>query len=474
MSKKYRLSRRTILRGLAGGSLVTVGLPALEAMLDNHGTAYAAGQPFPKRFGTWFYGVGLIARNAGDAITAFFPPSAPGPSWQPARLLQPLMAAKDYVTVLGGLQWPLGNSQAHHVSRTGPLSGSYNTNNIGNGGKQGPGADPLASSIDRIVADAWKGRTRIDSVEIAISRSGHYAGMSSFTPTQVFNGEFDPANVYKRLFGAGVPMAAGSMPAPSGPAPVPKDALARQSVLDAVLADAQELRKRLGKADGVRLDAHLSGLDEIENQIKALEMAGSLPSQAVAACKLPPSAGMRGDSGGHEDLEGISKVMSDLLVMALACDLTRVFSYEFGSAEGNTIFWQVGLTQALHGLTHAGGNWDPGLLNAAEFSMKQFAYLVEKLRATPQGAGNLLDSLCLYWTTEYLAASNHQMSSGNHPILVVGKANGALRAGQYLRPASADNGSKACLALLHAVDVMAPSFGSGPGQATAPLTGLLA
>ena len=474
MSKKHRLSRRTILRGLAGGSLVTVGLPALEAMLNDHGTAYAAGQPFPKRFGTWYYGVGLIARNAADAVTAFFPPSAPGPTWQPARLLQPLVPAKAYVTVVGGLQWPLGNSQAHHVSRTGPLSGSYNTDNIGNGGKHGPGADPLAPSIDRIVADAWKGRTRIDSVEIAISRSGHYAGMASFTPTQVFNGEFDPANVYKRLFSAGVPMPAGSTPAPTGPAPVPKEAKAGQSVLDAVLADAQDLRQRLGKSDVMRLDAHLAGLDEIENQIKALEMASSLPSQAVAACKLPPNAAARSDSTGHEDLEGISKVMSDLLVMALACDLTRVFSYEFGSAEGNTIFWQVGLSQALHGLTHAAGNWDPGLLNAAEFSMKQFAYLVEKLRATPQGAGNLLDSLCLYWVTEYLAASNHQMSSGNHPILVVGKANGALKAGPYLKPASTDTGSKACLAMLHAVDVMAASFVTGPGQATTPLPGLLA
>jgi hypothetical protein len=178
--------------------------------------------------------------------------------------------------------------------------------------------------------------------------------------------------------------------------------------------------------------------------------------------------------GGKEDLEGINKVMADMLVMALACDLTRVFSYEFGCAQGNTIFWQVGLSTALHLLTHASGNQDDALQNAAEYSMKQFAYFVEKLRNTQQGAGNLLDSMCIYWVTEYLAASNHLMACGNHPMMIIGKANGALRSGQSIRPPSPQVGSQACISMLNAVDIMVPSFGAGPGQATQPLAGILA
>src|SRR5204863_8417498 len=133
MSKMHILNRRTMLRGLMGGGMVTVGLPALDCMLNNNGDAYAQGKAFPKRFGTWYYGVGLACGNAGGAANAFFP-SATGTGWTPPRLLAPLAASKDYVTVVGGMQWPLGNAQAHHVSRTGPLSGSYNQSNIGNGG----------------------------------------------------------------------------------------------------------------------------------------------------------------------------------------------------------------------------------------------------------------------------------------------------------------------------------------------------
>jgi hypothetical protein len=106
--------------------------------------------------------------------------------------------------------------------------------------------------------------------------------------------------------------------------------------------------------------------------------------------------------------------------------------------------------------------------------MKQFAYFVDKLRTTPQGAGNLLDSLCMYWVTEYLTASNHQMANGNHPVMVIGKANGALKPGQYLKPGNVEIGSRACLAMLKAVDVNASTFGMGPAQATEPLPGLLA
>jgi hypothetical protein len=66
------------------------------------------------------------------------------------------------------------------------------------------------------------------------------------------------------------------------------------------------------------------------------------------------------------------------------------------------------------------------------------------------------------------------MRNGNHPILLVGKANGALRAGQFVKPASTENASRVGLAALHAMGVMAPSFGILAGQATVPLPGLLA
>jgi hypothetical protein len=470
------LSRRTMLRGAGVAGLVRVALPPLEAMLDGNGTAYAAGPAFPKRFGVWYYGCGITGRSAQLAVDNFFP-KTPGPTWDPPRLLVPLAPYKDYVTVVGGTQWAISENTPHHVSRTAPVSGSYNLANLGNGGKMGPAFDPAGPSIDRIVADAWKGQAPIESIEMAVSRVGKYEGMVSFKPGQLFPGEFDPVNVFHRLFGNGVPRPAAAPGAPqTAPAPGEpnKAALARKSVLDAVLADADDLKRRLGRSDGVRLDAHLSGVRDIERQLDALSAAGSLPGAVSAGCAMPAAPMAAPYDMLKEDFAGVHKVFADLLVMALACDLTRVFSLEFTGAQCNSLMWPVGVMLAFHDYTHRGGEPDMDMLNMAEFSLKQFAYLVDRLKNTPQGAGNLLDSMAIYCVNEYLNSTSHSMKNGNHPILVVGKANGALRSGQFLKPGATENGSRVGLAVLYALGVMAPSFGVAAGMASDPLPGILA
>jgi hypothetical protein len=471
MAKTFKLGRRTVLRGAALGSAVRIGLPALEAMLDSHGTAYAAGAPFPKRFGVWWYGCGISGKDKQLGIDAFFP-KATGPNWEPSRLMMPLAPYRDYMTIVGGTQWSIAESTPHHTSRTSQLSGSYNIGNTGRG--LGPAFDMLAPSLDRIVAEAWKGRARVDSVEMACSRLGKYCGMISYLPGRSFPGEFNPANVFKRLFGEGVPAPAGAASGSAtatGPDPV-KLAKARRSVLDAVTADASALEQRLGRADAQRMDAHLAGLREVEKQIGALDQGGALPAGAGCALPAAPPAFMA--MPGHEDLEGIHKAFADLMVMAMACDLTRVFSLEFTATQSQAIFWQVNFNRAFHDAAHSAGVCDPDYLNAAEFSLKQFAYFVGKLKATAQGAGNLLDSLCLYCVNEYLVGAPHSMKNGDHPILIVGKAGGALRTGEFIRPPTVENGSRVCLALLRALDVKADSFGVAAGLATEPLPGLLA
>jgi hypothetical protein len=296
-------------------------------------------------------------------------------------------------------------------------------------------------------------------------------------PGQLFPGEFDPANVFHRLFGNGVPKAAlaGSPPPGGQPVEPNKAVLARKSVLDVVLTDADDLKRRLGKADGVRVDAHLAGVRDIEHQLDVLLVNGSMPgSQSVGAgCALPAAPTAAPYDMLKEDFAGVHKVFADLLVMALTCDLTRVFSLEFTGAQCNSLMWPVGVMKAFHDYTHGGSEPDVDMLNMAEFSLKQFAYLVDRLKNTPQGAGNLLDSMAIYCVNEYLNSTSHSMKNGNHPILVVGKANGALNAGQFIKPASTENASRVGLAVLHALGVMTPSFGVLAGMATEPLPGIL-
>jgi hypothetical protein len=128
----------------------------------------------------------------------------------------------------------------------------------------------------------------------------------------------------------------------------------------------------------------------------------------------------------------------------------------------------------MHDYSHSAANPDPAMLKMAALSLQQFGYFVDKLRTTPQGAGSLLDSMAVYCVNEYLNGSSHNMENGNHPILIAGKANGALNAGQFIKPATVQNGSMVLLALLHAMDVMVPSVGVGKGMATDVLPGILA
>ncbi|HEX2870031.1 MAG TPA: DUF1552 domain-containing protein [Polyangiaceae bacterium] len=471
---KKPLSRRTLLRGMGAASLVGVALPALEAMLDHHGTAYAAdASPFPKRFGVWYYGCGLTRNDRQLAIDSFFPKTV-GSMWEVPPLLEPLTASRDYLTIVGGTHWTIAENTPHHVSRTAPLSGSYNLDNVGKGIAQ-PEADPLSPSIDRLVADAWTGQAPVGSVEMAVSRVGKYEGMISFKPKQSFPSEFDPANVFRRLFANGVPpgASAGSMPVDAESlADAANKVAARKSVLDVVSADAQDLAGKLGKSDAQRLEAHMAGIRDLERSLDQLLMNGSLPAASNSACALPTAPGATEYDKNKENFEGVHKAHADLLVMALACDLTRVFSMEFTGAQCNTNIWPSGSSKPYHDGSHTDLS-EEAMLKMAGFSLKQFGYLVDRLRATPQGASNLLDSCAIYCVNEYLHGASHSMKNGDHPILIAGKANGALRAGQYVRPASTENGSRVGLALLHAVGVMAPSFGAEAGMATEPLPGLL-
>ena len=90
------LSRRQVLRGLLGGSSVCVGLPLLEAMLNDHGDAFAQGNPIPTRFGLWFWGNGVrpehwVPQGLGQ-----------GNAWQLSEEMAPLQAHKSKLSALSG------------------------------------------------------------------------------------------------------------------------------------------------------------------------------------------------------------------------------------------------------------------------------------------------------------------------------------------------------------------------------------
>jgi hypothetical protein len=260
--------------------------------------------------------------------------------------------------------------------------------------------------------------------------------------------EFNPATLFNRIF--------GSFSSPD--TTDPRNPL-RASVLDTVRDDAKRLQQRLGSADRARLDAHLTNISELRQQILAL------PPEYTSTCTRPePVTLMNRDVNGKEPLEQVSQVMSDLLVMAWACDLSRVASYMFSGSVNATVFHMLGQTQGNHDLTHDPSKQDQGHASVV-WVVDRFAYLLSRLKATPEGTGNLLDNSCLLFTSDVCEGLSHSIT--DYPLLVAGRAGGYLKyPGIHVRSTTRENTSDVLLTCLKAVGTDVTSVGGAQGLST--------
>ncbi|HVG57900.1 MAG TPA: DUF1552 domain-containing protein [Hyalangium sp.] len=444
----FRLSRRTLLKGLGAA----VALPTLEAMLNTHGTAYASGGTIPKRFATFFFGNGVVLDR--------WRPSGTGPSWNLSPALAPLSAVKDYVNVVTGYKVKSPMMRAHHDGAAGILSGHpFIELPPGNANYASKFGGP---SIDQVAASRIAQGTTFASVQLAVSKRVS-AGegptlryISHRGPDQPMPPEFNPAALFTRLFGNFTPVDQTD----------PRNSL-RTSVLDAVRDDTRRLQQRLGSADRARLDAHLTHISELRQQILAL------PPEIIGACARPePVTQTNRDVDGKEPLEAVSRTMSDLLVMAWACDLTRVASYMFNGGVSATVFHMLGQTQGHHDLTHDASKQNQ-VHDATVWVVRQFAYLLQRLKATPEASGNLLDNSCLLLTSDVSDGLSHSVT--DYPILVAGRAGGYLKyPGIHIRSPNAQNTSDVLLTCLRAVGTGVTSVGAAQGLSSTECAALKA
>lgn len=459
------LPRRTFLRGALRGASLALGLPALEGMLNRHGTALAGGRALPRRLGIFFWGNGVRLQQ--------WTPKESGAAWKLTEELTPLAAVKDYVSVVSGMEVLTGHERGHHAGCVGLLSAApmipqpHPTS--------GYASTFSAPSIDQIFADAVGTQTPFRSLEVGVSRRAtegegttlqylSHRGADNPNPP-----EHDPAVAFDRLFrpeaAPGARRSRGATPAPGGPTALPT-ALQRalgKSVLDVVAEDVRSLTPKVGKADHARLDQHLSNIRDIERR---LERDWKRP----AACERarPPEAIAEED--GKEPLAEVNEAMSRIIALALSCDLTRSFSSMFSGSVGGTVFWQVGADKGHHQLTHDEPADQPLVHAATIFTMRQLAVLLETLKETPEGAGNLLDSCALLATSDLAQGREHTIK--DYPILVCGRGRGALRyPGVHVRD-EGGNTSKVLLTLLRASGLPLKELGKKGGRVTQGLTAL--
>ncbi len=435
-----RLSRRTMLKGLGA----MVALPTLEAMLNSHGTAFAAGDPLPRRMATWFFGNGVVLPK--------WVPTATGGNWALSDALASLAKVKSYVNVVSGCEVKIPDRRAHHTGCGALLSGYpfIELNTADYSSKFG------GPSIDQVAADII-GKTTFPSLQLAVTkRATRWEGptlqyISHRGPDAPLPAETNPANLFNKLFGNY-----------SAPKNDPKAAV-RASVLDAVKEDATRLQRRLGANDRRRLDAHLTAISEVRQQLLAMPSASCTPPAAVTVTNK--------DVNGAEPMEAVNKAMADLLAIAWACDLTRVTSFQFSGSVGDCAYPMLGIPDNQHFITHDSGRQDE-IHECVKFYVKNFAYLLERLQATPDGTGNLLDNSVLMMTTDVSEGWGHTLD--DFPILVAGRGGGTLKyPGIHYRSTDGRSTSDVLLTVMQAAGTGVTSVGDGPGRSTTPVRELM-
>jgi hypothetical protein len=272
--------------------------------------------------------------------------------------------------------------------------------------------------------------------------------------------EYDPDRVFDRLFGAAGRPGTGL----GAESALESTRQMGRSVLDVVAEDARTLEKQLGANDRRRMALHLDGIREIERRV-------SNEWRQAARCRPGPRPGALAAGDVQEPHAVVNDAMSRLVALALSCDLTRVFSFMFSGSVGETSYWEVGQDQSHHQFTHDETGDQPTVHAATVFVMQQFSQLLQALKETPDGAGNLLDSSVILASSDTADARAHDLI--DYPVLIAGRGGGFLKyPGIHYRSDRKENTSKALLTVLRAAGLRLPSFGAKGGHVDESLTAL--
>jgi Protein of unknown function (DUF1552) len=428
---KISIPRRTFLRG-AG---VTLALPLLDAMFP--ALSAMAANTSPRRLGYIYIPMGM---NPAAWI-----PQEEGKLTDLSPSLASLKPYLEHITVitnteLKDMAYPTGNhaaSNAIFLSNVRP--------------KRTEGTDyELATTVDQIAAKQLGKDTAIPSLELctdliaqvgncdnglACAYQNNLAWSSPVTPLPA---EPDPRMVFERLFGDG-----GS--ARDRVAELKKN----RSILDWVTEDMARLQRKVGAQDRTKIDQYLDSVREVERRIQNAEQKSS--GSPMPRLERPTSV--------PENWEEHVKLMYDLQVLALQADVTRVITFQMAREASTRTYPQVGVPEAHHPVSHHVN--DPEKLgklakiNAYHVSL--FAYLVGKLKSTPDGDGTLLDH------TTYLIGSGmgnpDVHDHKNLPAVVAGP-----KGGRHVRYANPTPLANVHISLLEGAGVHMDRFADSTGR----------
>lgn len=394
-------TRRRFLAGLGAGALLTPFVPLFNTSAQE--------TTIPRRVIFLFSANGTI-RNA-------WKPSGTEDSFTFNEILEPLTPFQDYVTVLDGLRYASGGAGNNHMA--GPCkfmcgSGLLSGNEFTGGGDASSGWGS-GISVDQHIAKIVGEDTPFSSLEFGVQNGGAnprsrmiYAGEN-----QPIAPEDNPYQMFDRLFGD----------FGQDENELERIRKERQSVIDVVKGQLESMEPKYAGSDKLKMSAHLDSIRSIE---KRLELGYG------NNCELP-TVGDTVDHQADDNFQLVSRLQIDLMVMAFACDLTRVSSLMWSRATSQQSFPFIGLTDKHHDLSHEGDSNTSAqnkLIQINNFFAGELAYLMQKLSEVPEGDGTMLDNTLIVWGNELGKGNSH--SRHPIPLVIAGGAAGYFRMGRNL------------------------------------------
>ena len=438
---RMHLPRRAVLRGLGA----TLALPLLDCMVPAL-TAQSRTAAAPiTRFGVFYVPNGM-------SMPYWFPKTE-GPLSELPPTLKSLEAFKDRVLLCGGLD----DESANLVKGGGDHARSAGTFLTCVPYKITNGADVSnAVSMDQIAARELSKETQLASLELGIESNamlGNCDGGASCaytntvawrTPTTLLPIENDPRAVFERMFGT-----SGSTDPAARLARMRRD----RSILDLVGDELEGLGRIIGPGDRVKVDEYLDAVRDIERRIA---MAEEQNTRELPVVDQP--VGVPNDYGEH------ARLMMDLLALAYQTDLTRISTFMLAREVSGRAYPEIGVSDSHHPLSHHQD--EPAKLRRLhmvnEYHLQQFAYLVAKLDALPEGDGTMLDSTLFLYGTGISDSNTH--FHDDLPIALVGGRNAGIKGGRYIRYPEDTPLANLHVSILEMLGVEVEAFGDSTGR----------
>jgi len=437
---KKHLSRRTFLRGTFGAAMA---LPMLDAMVPALTAQARTAAKTPFRFGAIYMPNGVYPDT--------WHPATVGSDFEFKPVMQPLEGFRDQLVTVSKMKAPWGESV--HLGASSAFLNGVGPVGARDGSGDAFGKIESKKTVDQYIADAVADDTPLRSIEVGTEDMGTAVGACDGFPCTFFNAlswrdDFSPLPIginprvtFERMFGE-----TGSKEQRTA------RLKEKQSLLDSVMAETSKLRTSLGAPDRAILDEYLSNIRQVEQQLDRMETRlGTITGEPEAPIGLP------------EAFDDHMTITYDLMHLAFQGDISRVFTFMIGHEASDRGYAHIGIPETHHSISHHGNDAEKLAKYAklCTYQIVKFSEFLDKLKATKDADGNLLDHSLLYWGSGMSNGNQHDRS--NPPGVLVGGAQGRMKGNRHIEAKEAPT-ANLLLAMAHLSGAEIDKLGASTGR----------